>query len=426
MHPNAPKPLVEIYDTTLRDGSQREGISYTLDDKLRIAHKLDEFGVAFIEGGWPGSNPKDAEFFARARDLDWKHAVVTAFGSTRRAKLGPENDPSLRALLDAGTPRARIFGKSSTLHVTDVLRTTLDENLEMIEESVALPREPRSGASSTTPSTSSTAIARRRRTRSKRCARRCAAAPKPSCSATPTAAACPGTSRRSSRAVVAALGPNRASASTPTTTRAAASRTRSPRVRAGAAPRAGHDQRLRRALRKREPHASSSRTSSSSSTCAASCRGGSPSSAELSRFVAEVANLAPDDHMAYVGKSAFAHKGGVHVAAMRRARRLVPAHRSGAGRQRDARRRERALGSRQRALQGRRARRARLGGRASSRRSRRSSKPRRAASRSRAPRPRSRSCSAARRPTTSRSSRCSTTSPGRPARRRRYLRRSRP
>src|SRR3954468_563772 len=87
---------VELYDTTLRDGSQREGISYTVEDKLRIAGKLDEFGVTFIEGGWPGSNPKDAEFFARAKDREWKHATLTAFGSTRRAKLGPENDPSLR------------------------------------------------------------------------------------------------------------------------------------------------------------------------------------------------------------------------------------------------------------------------------------------------------------------------------------------
>src|SRR5215813_6481229 len=91
--------LVEIYDTTLRDGSQREGISYTASDKLRIAQKLDEFGVSFIEGGWPGSNPKDVEFFERAKDLEWKHAVVTAFGSTRRAKLDPGSDSNVRALL---------------------------------------------------------------------------------------------------------------------------------------------------------------------------------------------------------------------------------------------------------------------------------------------------------------------------------------
>src|SRR4051795_13448727 len=97
--PLSDEDRVELYDTTLRDGSQREGISYTVEDKLRIARKLDDFGVTFIEGGWPGSNPKDAEFFARARDLEWKHAVVTAFGSTRRAKLGPENDPNMRALI---------------------------------------------------------------------------------------------------------------------------------------------------------------------------------------------------------------------------------------------------------------------------------------------------------------------------------------
>jgi len=125
--------LVEIYDTTLRDGSQREGISYTASDKLRIAQKLDEFGVSFIEGGWPGSNPKDVEFFERAKDVEWKHAVVTAFGSTRRAKLGPESDPNVRALLDAGTRACTVVGKTWTLHVTEVLRTTLDDNLKMIE-----------------------------------------------------------------------------------------------------------------------------------------------------------------------------------------------------------------------------------------------------------------------------------------------------
>src|SRR5450432_4911384 len=88
--------LVEVYDTTLRDGTQREGISYTLEDKLRIAEHLDAFGVAFIEGGWPGSNPKDEEFFARARDRAWKNAKITAFGSTRRAGLAAFEDPSMR------------------------------------------------------------------------------------------------------------------------------------------------------------------------------------------------------------------------------------------------------------------------------------------------------------------------------------------
>src|SRR5687767_4982367 len=137
---NAPQsevPLVEIYDTTLRDGSQREGISYTLDDKIRLVERLDAFGVTFIEGGWPGSNPKDVEFFARVRDLDLKNSTIAAFGSTRRASLGPENDPSVRAMLEAKTAVCTIFGKSSTPHVTEVLRTTLEDNLKMIEETVA-------------------------------------------------------------------------------------------------------------------------------------------------------------------------------------------------------------------------------------------------------------------------------------------------
>ncbi|HYO93490.1 MAG TPA: citramalate synthase, partial [Polyangiaceae bacterium] len=133
--------FVETYDTTLRDGSQGEGISYTLDDKLRIAQRLDAFGVTYIEGGWPGSNPKDVEFFARARDLDWKHAKIAAFGSTRRAGLAPEDDPNLQALVAAQTPVCTIFGKSSTLHVTEVLRTSLEQNLVMIEESVAFLRD---------------------------------------------------------------------------------------------------------------------------------------------------------------------------------------------------------------------------------------------------------------------------------------------
>src|SRR5262245_14326380 len=131
------RPVVEIYDTTLRDGSQREGISYTLEDKLRIADRLDGFGVSYIEGGWPGSNPKDMEFFERGRERGWKHAKLSAFGMTRRANIAAADDRNLQALLLAGTPACTVVGKTSTLHVTEVVRTTLDENLKMIEESVA-------------------------------------------------------------------------------------------------------------------------------------------------------------------------------------------------------------------------------------------------------------------------------------------------
>ena len=129
--------LIQIYDTTLRDGTQSEGFTLSGPDKLRVAQRLDEVGVAFIEGGWPGSNPKDAEFFERACDLEWKTAQITAFGSTCRVKGGPEDDANLQALIAAQTPVCTVFGKTWTLHVTDVLLTTLDDNLRIIEQSVA-------------------------------------------------------------------------------------------------------------------------------------------------------------------------------------------------------------------------------------------------------------------------------------------------
>jgi 2-isopropylmalate synthase len=129
-------PLIQIYDTTLRDGTQSEGFTLSSNDKIRIAEKLDELGVAFIEGGWPGSNPKDVEFFERARDLEWKHALIAAFGSTCRVKGGPEDDANIKSLIDSYTPVCTIFGKTWTLHVKDVLLTTLEDNLRIIEQSV--------------------------------------------------------------------------------------------------------------------------------------------------------------------------------------------------------------------------------------------------------------------------------------------------
>jgi 2-isopropylmalate synthase len=128
---------VNLYDTTLRDGTQREGISLSVDDKLGIARKLDQFGIHYIEGGWPGSNPKDVEFFRRVRSLGLTHAKITAFGSTRRKDTRPEEDANLKALLAAETPVITLVGKSWDLHVTEVLQAGLDENLAMIGESVA-------------------------------------------------------------------------------------------------------------------------------------------------------------------------------------------------------------------------------------------------------------------------------------------------
>jgi 2-isopropylmalate synthase len=133
--------MIQIYDTTLRDGTQREGISLSCEDKLRIARRLDELGVSFIEGGWPGSNPKDAEFFERARDIPWQRAKIAAFGATCRVGGGPEDDANIRALLDSGAPVCTVVGKTWTMHVTDVLRTTLDENLRIVEKSLAFLRE---------------------------------------------------------------------------------------------------------------------------------------------------------------------------------------------------------------------------------------------------------------------------------------------
>ncbi|MBI2885387.1 MAG: citramalate synthase [Candidatus Omnitrophica bacterium] len=126
---------VELYDTTLRDGAQTERISYSVQDKLRITQKLDELGVACVEGGWPGSNPKDAQFFQLARKLSLKTAVLAAFGSTRHAATAAK-DANLNALLKAETSVITIFGKTWDLHVRDVLRVPLDENLRMIEDSV--------------------------------------------------------------------------------------------------------------------------------------------------------------------------------------------------------------------------------------------------------------------------------------------------
>ena len=128
---------VKLYDTTLRDGSQREGLSFSVHDKVKIAHKLDELGVHYIEGGWPGSNPKDIDFFSEIRQSNLKNAKIVAFGSTRRKNISPEEDSNLKALLKSGTDTVCIFGKSWDVHVTSVLITTLEENLKMIYDSVA-------------------------------------------------------------------------------------------------------------------------------------------------------------------------------------------------------------------------------------------------------------------------------------------------
>jgi len=131
----AASPL-QIYDTTLRDGAQGVGLNFSVSDKLRIAEQLDRLGVAVIEGGWPGSNPTDTEFFSQMRGVRLENAVLAAFGATRRAGVQPSDDPQLRALVDAGAPMVTLVAKSWDRQVQDVLRTTPDENLRMISDSV--------------------------------------------------------------------------------------------------------------------------------------------------------------------------------------------------------------------------------------------------------------------------------------------------
>lgn len=128
---------ITLYDTTLRDGAQREGISLSVEDKLRIAVSLDRLGIDYIEGGWPGSNPKDMEFFARMGELHLEHAVITAFGSTRRVGMAVEEDKNIRSLLLTGTETVTVFGKSWDAQVRRVLATDLEENLRMISDTVA-------------------------------------------------------------------------------------------------------------------------------------------------------------------------------------------------------------------------------------------------------------------------------------------------
>ncbi len=318
MNPNPPvnaePELVEVYDTTLRDGTQREGISYTLEDKLRIAEHLDAFGVAFIEGGWPGSNPKDEEFFARARDQDWKHAKIAAFGSTRRAGLAPGDDASMRALIAAGTEVCTIFGKSSTFQVTEVLRTTPDENLRMIEDSVAFLRsEKKRVVYDAEHFFDGYRLDAAYAVETLRAAIRGGAEVVTLCET--NGGNMPWDVERIvtevARLVQHKLGVHAHDDTGCGVANSLAA------VRAGAR----HVQGTINGYGERCGNANLSVIIPNLELklgFRALPAGKLSGISELSHFVAEVANLAPDAHMAYVGKSAFAHKGGVHVAALRR------------------------------------------------------------------------------------------------------------
>ena len=306
--------MIQIYDTTLRDGTQREGLSLSCADKIRIARKLDELGVAFIEGGWPGSNPKDAEFFERARDLRWENALIAAFGATCRVQGGPDDDANIRALLDAHTPVCTVVGKTWTLHVTDVLRTTLDDNLRIIEQSLAYLRaqgrrmiydaEHFFDGYQADPAYALETL---------RAAVRGGAE---------TVVLCDTNGGSMPWEIAAICAEVRGAIAHPlgihthndgecaVANSLAAIREGAIQVQGtvnGYGERCGNanlcsiipDVELKLGLQTLP-------------------EGHLPMLYEVAHFVAEVANLAPDEHLAYVGKSAFAHKGGIHVAAMRR------------------------------------------------------------------------------------------------------------
>jgi len=305
---------VDIYDTTLRDGSQGEGVNFTAQDKLRIAQRLDQFGVAFVEGGWPGSNPKDAEFFERARDVAWTTSKIAAFGSTRRSNVTPEDDPNLRALIESGASVCTIFGKSSALHVTEVLRTTLDKNLAMIEESVAfLVSHGRrviydaehffDGYQKDADYAVATLLAAKR-------------------GGAETLVLCDtngGSLPWQVEAIVTAVArriDHPLGAHVHDDTGCAVANTLAA-VRAGAR----HVQGTINGVGERCGNANLSVIIPNLELklgLLALPPGQLKDLTEVSRFVAEVANLSTPSGMAYVGRSAFAHKGGVHVAAMRR------------------------------------------------------------------------------------------------------------
>ncbi len=305
---------IQIYDTTLRDGTQSEGFNLSASDKIRIARKLDELGVAFIEGGWPGSNPKDVEFFERAREMEWKNAKITAFGSTCRVKGGPEDDANIQALLDSGAPVCTIFGKTWMLHVLEVLKTTPEDNLRIIEQSVAYLRgqgrrviydaehffDGYKADSAYALETLKAAIR----------------------GGAETVVLCDTNGGTMPWEVEEILREMKASIQHPfgihthndgdcaVINSLAAVREGAIQVQGtinGVGERCGNANlvSIMADLELKMGH-----------TCLP--EGGLAKLTDLSHFVAEVANITPNDHQPYVGKSAFAHKGGVHVAAMRR------------------------------------------------------------------------------------------------------------
>ena len=307
--------MIQIYDTTLRDGTQRTDISLSLSDKLNIARRLDELGVTFIEGGWPGSNPKDVEFFQRAAQMEWRNARIVAFGATCSANKPPADDPNIQALIGAQTSYCAVFGKSSLMHVSEVLRTTPTNNLRMIEELVAyLVSQGRAviydaehffdGYKEDSEYALATleAAARGGAERLVLCDTNGGTLP---WEVTETVRAVRARFPNTPLGIHAHNDSECAVANSLEAVREGCTQVQG--TINGYGERCGNanlcsvipDLEIKLGL-KALPDGSLARLT------------------ELSHYVAELANLAPDEHLAYVGKAAFAHKGGVHVAAIRR------------------------------------------------------------------------------------------------------------
>lgn len=306
---------VFIYDTTLRDGTQREGISLSCNDKLRIAQHLDDLGVAYIEGGWPGSNPKDVEFFERAGELDLKHAKITAFGATCRAGANPAEDANIRAMLDANTPACAVVGKSWLLHVTDVLQTTPEENLRIIRESLAhLKANGREIIYDAEHFFDGYKDKPEYALQTLQAAAEGGADTVVLCDT--NGGSMPWEVARIVNEVQAALPGVQLGVHTHNDGECAVANSLVA-VEQGAV----HVQGTINGYGERCGNANlCSIIPDLELKMGRQClpEGNLPDLYDAAHFVAEIANLAPDEHLAYVGKSAFAHKGGIHVAAMRR------------------------------------------------------------------------------------------------------------
>jgi 2-isopropylmalate synthase len=308
--------MIEIYDTTLRDGTQREGISLSCDDKIRVARKLDDLGVAYIEGGWPGSNAKDLEFFIKAKSMRWKTSKIAAFGSTCRVGIQPENDENILALLQAQTPVCTVVGKSWTLHVSEVLRTSKENNLRIIEDSLAyLKSKGKQVVFDAEHFFDGYKADPRYALETLRAALRGGASVLVLCET--NGGVMPweveAVFREVRKAVDAPLGIHTHNDSECGVVNSLIA------VREGAT----HVQGTINGYGERSGNANlCSIIPDLELKLKQRClpKGRLKHLYEAAHLVAEIANLPPDEHMPYVGKSAFAHKGGIHAAAMRRSR----------------------------------------------------------------------------------------------------------